>query len=113
MSTRARKNVHFSANVLRFLQGADDSLSGRVNTIVDRYCEALRRATPIEGHFTETEKKRLLAVADRLVVDPAAHLFGGLALDLRDAGEDKLADKISEMEPFELVLLAEWLESHA
>lgn len=86
-----RKNVYFPDHILEKLKG-DDSLSGRVTEIIDRYFEMVRR-TRIEKQFSEAELNLMRDACISWLPEPAATVFGGVALEVEDSLPDGLDKK--------------------
>lgn len=86
-----RKNVYLPDHVLAQLQG-HGSLSGRVTMILDRYHEMIRR-TRITRKFTDAEISLMREACQGWVPEPAATVFGGVALEVEDGLSDGLAEK--------------------
>lgn len=86
-----RKNIYLPAHILASLQG-HGSLSGRITTVLDRYHEMVRR-TRIERKFTAGEISLMRDACNGWLPEPAAALFGGVALEVEDAAGDGLAEK--------------------
>lgn len=114
-----RKNIYLPDHLLALVQG-HGSLSGRISTIVDRYHEILRR-TRIERRFTEVEFNAIRDACQSWLAEPAAALFGGVALEIEDSLADGLAekwdvdaaallDKLKALTPGEEVALVESIE---
>jgi hypothetical protein len=112
-----RKNIYFPDHILEKLRGDDMSLSGRVTEIVDRYFEMLRRIR-IEKEFTTAEMNLMKDACRSWLPEPAATVFGGVALEVEDSlpyGLDKkwkvnakeLLAKLEELTPGEEIALVE------
>jgi len=86
-----RKNVYLPDRILDALSG-HGSLSGRITTILDRYHEMVRR-TRIHQKFSERELGLMRAACNGWHAEPAAAVFGGVALEVEDALPDGLADE--------------------
>lgn len=109
MTGNPRKNVYFAPHVLRHLETSDDSLSGRTNTVVDRYYEALHRAGAIETLLNPSDLAAIAETCAHVPLEPAAQVFR-IADELRRAGMGRLADKVAALSAFDQVRLAEWLD---
>lgn len=106
-----RQNVYFPDPIIDYLSGAE-SLSGRVTQIIDRYRETLRR-TKIEQKFTPDEMFAIRFACLGWLADPAATIFGGIALELEDSGAAaELVAKIGTLSPWDQVALVEYIETH-
>jgi len=114
-----RKNVYFDDRTLSLI-GDDDSLSGSVRRIVDRYAELIRRSRPWEA-LSEAERGAVRDACLSWLAEPAATIIGGIALEIRDAEADglgakwgidatALAAKIDALTPGEQIALADWIE---
>jgi hypothetical protein len=86
-----RKNVYFPDHILEKLR-CDDSLSGRVTEIIDRYFEMVRR-TRIEKRFSKAEMNLMRDACLSWLPEPAATVFGGVALEVEDSLPDGLDKK--------------------
>lgn len=114
MSEAARKNVYFLPHVLRLMERRADSLSGIVNSTVDRYLEAVRRGPPeveLAQHFKPHELAVIAETCAGMSLEPAANIFTSIEWELREAGHAPLAAKVAKLAPWEQVLVAEWIES--
>ena len=111
MADTKRQTIYLRPDLRDYLVGYE-SQSGRINDIVDRYHEALRR-TRIERHFTADEQAHIKRACSSWRMEPAATIFGGIELELDDEGiaPQELISKIAALSPFEQVALAEWVES--
>ncbi|MCC6887756.1 MAG: hypothetical protein IT536_04400 [Hyphomicrobiales bacterium] len=112
----ARKNVHFLPHVLRLMEKRSDSLSGTVNTTVDRYFEAVRRMPPKVGlarHFKPHELAVIAETCKGMTLEPAANIFTSIEWELREAGHGPIAAKVAKLDPWEQVLVAELIEEAA
>jgi len=87
----ARHTIYLPGHVLGRLD-SPDNLSGRIAVILDRYFETLRR-TRIEQRFTEPELDLMTEACMSWLAEPAATVFGGVALELEDSRADGLAGK--------------------
>jgi hypothetical protein len=114
-----RKNVYFDDRTLSLI-GDDDSLSGSVRRIVDRYAELVRRSRPWET-LSEAERGAVRDACLSWIAEPAATIIGGVGLEIRDAEADgigakwgvdalALASKIDAMTPGEQIALVDWIE---
>lgn len=107
-----RQNVYFPDPIIDYLSGAE-SLSGRVTQIIDRYRETLRR-TRIAERFDESEMLTIRRACHGWWAEPAATIFGGIALELEDSGAPPaLVAKVGELTPWEQVALLEHVEGLA
>ena len=109
-----RQNVYFPDPIIDYLSGAE-SLSGRVTQIIGRYREALRR-TRVADRFDDGEMLTIRQACHGWWSEPAATIFGGIALELEDYGAPaELVSKVAAMTPWEQVALLEYVEglSHA
>ena len=115
----ARKNVYLSERTLEQLDG--DGLSSRITQIVDRYSEMVRRIR-IEKKFTEAERNLIRDACLSWLPEPAATIFGGVALEVEDSLPDRLdakwqvdaqtlLTKLAALSPGEEVALVDWIES--
>lgn len=119
MTTATRKNVYLDARTLDLI-GRDDSLSGSIRRIVDRYSDLVRRERPWERF----ERAELDAICDACMsweAEPAATIIGGIALEIVDADIDglgakwgvdakALAAKIDALSPGQQIALVDWIE---
>jgi hypothetical protein len=116
MADAARKNVYFLPHVLRLIEKRSDSLSGIVNSAVDRYLEALRREPPgvaLKRHFKPDELDAITELCLGMTLDPAANIFTSIEWELRQAGRHDLAAKVAKLSPWEQILVAEMIENEA
>ncbi|WP_457798081.1 hypothetical protein [Methylocystis sp. S23] len=119
MTQAMRKNVYLDARTLDLI-GRDDSLSGSIRRIVDRYAEFVRRERPWEM-FEAAELDAIRDACLSWAAEPAATIIGGIALEIRDADVDglgrkwgvdaaALADKIDALSPARQIALMDWIE---
>lgn len=87
----SRKNVYMPGPILDRLADRG-GLSGAIVTIVDRYFEMIRR-TRIERRFSEAEINLMRDACISWLPEPAAAVFGGVALEVEDGLADGLAEK--------------------
>ena len=117
--TAQRKNVYFQPRTLAQL-GEGESLSGRVAQVIDRYAELVRRSRP-EDKFSEAERSAIIDACLSWALEPAAMIFGGVAMEVDDAMRDGLAskwgidgpallDKLGSLNPGEQIALVDWIE---
>lgn len=105
-----RQNVYFPDHIIDWLSGFE-SLSGRVTQVLDRYRDALRR-TKIEQKFSAEEMLVIRAACHNWWAEPAATIFGGIALELEDTGAPaELIAKVAALSPWEQVALIEHVEA--
>ncbi len=105
-----RKNVYFPEHILDRL-GNPESLSGRVTQILDRYFEALRR-TKIADQFTPEEMLAIRQACHNWLAEPAATIFGGIALELEDSGAPaEFVAKVMSLTPWEQVAMVEHVDT--
>lgn len=67
------------------------SLSGTVNRIADRYYEIVRRSRP---DLTPAELDAVRDACSGWLAEPAATIAGGVALEVQDALDDGLAERV-------------------
>ena len=110
MNRPNRQNIYLPDHLKDYVADAP-SLSGRVSTIIDRYREALRR-TKVEQKFTADELLHIKRACWSWWIEPAATIFGGIAMELEDEGlaPADLIAKVQALSPFEQVALVEWIE---
>ena len=82
-----------TVGILDAAMGDDDSLSGEINKIVDRYNEIIRHHRGIEAQFSASEMNAMRDVANGWWAEPAATIDGGLALNLEDSIQDGIGEK--------------------
>lgn len=105
-----RQNIYFPDRMMDNLSN-EESLSGRVVEILDRYFEALRRTKP-HIKFTADEQLVIRQACQGWWAQPAATIFGGIGMELEDNGApDDLVAKINALTPFDQVALLEWVKS--
>lgn len=79
-----------------FAEGAEHLLgeisSGRVNQVLDRYAEILRRER-VEQLFSEAEWSALRDMLNGVVSEPAGMIRGSLLMGWEDSLEDGIAEK--------------------
>lgn len=111
MTRPNRQNIYLPDHLKDYVADAP-SLSGRVSTIIDRYREALRR-TRVEKQFTDDELTHILRACWSWWAEPAATVFGGVAMELEDEGvaPADLIAKVAALSPWEQIALVEWIES--
>ena len=80
------------------------------------------RRTRIERKFSDAERNAILDATISWLVDPAAAVFGGVAMEIEDAIPDGLAEKwgvdvgallekLRNLTPGDEVALVEWIET--
>ncbi len=84
MTRPNRQNIYLPDHLRDYVSG-HPSLSGRISTILDRYQEMLRR-TRIERRFTDAEMQAMRTTCAGWIAEPAATVFGGVAMEIEDAG---------------------------
>ena len=106
-----RLNLYLPARMARWWDDAGESRSARGVQMIDRLSEALRR-TAIAERFSAEEAAALREGCSGWVAEPAAVVFGGVALELRSRGlgTPALFSKLEQLTPLEEVALVEWLE---
>jgi hypothetical protein len=114
MTRPNRQNIYLPDHLRDYVSG-HPSLSGRIATILDRYQEMLRR-TRIERRFTDAEMQAMRTACAGWIAEPAAAVFGGVALEVEDAGDigidaQSLLIKLQSLTPGEEVALVEYLQT--
>lgn len=84
-----KKGIYF-ADAAEQLLG--DISSGRVNQVLDRYAEILRRER-IEKLFTDAQWNALRDMLNGTLSEPAELIRGSLAMSWEDSIEDGIAEK--------------------
>jgi len=84
-----KKGIYFADTAERLL---GEISSGRVNQVLDRYAEILRRER-VEQLFGEAEWSALRDMLNGVISEPAAMIRGSLAMGWEDSLEDGLAEK--------------------
>jgi len=118
-SKAQRKNVYLDARTLDLI-GRDDSLSGSIRRIADRYTEIIRRERPLE-RFAPAELDAIRDACLSWAAEPAATIIGGIAREVRDADIDglgrkwgvdaaALAAKIDALTAAQQIALMDWIE---
>lgn len=118
----ARRQTLYLSDEAERLLGAPDNLSGRVSTMLARYGEILRRDTEAcLAQFSEREQFAIRAACHSWLMEPAAAVVGGAALEVADAdlGElglseperAALVEKLRSLSVARQMLLAEWIEA--
>jgi hypothetical protein len=116
MSTR--KHVWLTAETHADL--GDGPLSTRIAVVADRHAELCRRAR-ITRLFTTPELDAIRDATRSWLPEPAATIFGGVALELEDAADDGLGEKwgidlpallakVRALGLAEQVALVDWIE---
>lgn len=117
-----RKNIYLPDHILDRLakRGPDDSLSGSITTILDRYFEIMRRTKPWTK-FSEAEIGIMRDACMSWLPDPATTIFGGIAMEVEDSIPDGLEKKwnvdvkallakLADLSPAEEVALVDYLK---
>lgn len=112
MTRPNRQNIYLPDHIRDYVSG-HPSLSGRISTIIDRYQEMIRR-TRIERRFTDAEMQAIRTACQGWLPEPSATVFGGVALEVEDAGElgtnkAALLAKLTALMPGEEVALVEFI----
>lgn len=116
-----RVSTYLSDHTLRFI-GETPSMSGRLNQIIDRYAEIMRRDTnDLLKRFTDAELFAVRAACHSWFAEPAAAVPGGIRLEVLDADGSELAmspaqvtalaDKLASLTTAEEITLLEWAQS--
>lgn len=113
--TPSRKNVHLAPHVLRFLEDAHPSLSGRLSRIVDRYSECMRRtsATELLDHLSGPQLTALTSVFVARDFSHASLIFDAFPADLDASRQHDLANWFRGLSPIEQCAVIEYLETHS
>ena len=84
-----KKGIYFADTAEKLL---GDINSGRVNQVLDRYAEILRRER-IEKLFTDAQWNALRDMLNGTLSEPAELIRGSLAMSWEDSIEDGIAEK--------------------
>lgn len=84
-----KKGIYFADAAEKLL---GDINSGRVNQVLDRYAEILRRER-IEKLFTDAQWNALRDLLNGTLSEPAELIRGSLAMSWEDSIEDGIAEK--------------------
>lgn len=84
-----KKGIYFADAAEKLL---GDINSGRVNQVLDRYAEILRRER-IEKLFTDAQWNALRDMLNGTLSEPAELIRGSLAMSWEDSIEDGIAEK--------------------
>ena len=103
-----RLSLYLPERMARGWHGAPGKQSARGVKMLDRMAEALRRSA-IADRFAETELAMMREACRGWVAEPAAAVFGGIALELkgRGLGTPPLFEKLAALTPFDEVALVE------
>ena len=104
-----RQNIYLPERLIDYLADSE-SLSGRVVQIIDRYCEALER-TPVQERFSAADMVTIRAACHGWWAEPAATIFGGLAMEVDAAGgPPDMVARLNGLSPWEQIALLEYIQ---
>lgn len=117
----ARRQTLYLSDEAEKLLGNPENVSGRVSQMVSRYGEILRRDTEsCLAQFSEREQFAIRAACHSWLMEPAATIVDGAALEVADASPSEiglseaergaLVEKLRGLSVADQMVLAEWIE---